>query len=41
MVSRDVEPLSIVAGVPARVVGHRSPNALGYALDTAPVPLFE
>ncbi len=41
VVSRDVEPLSIVVGVPARAVGHRSPNSLGYTFDTAPVPLFE
>jgi len=41
VVSHDVEPLSIVAGVPARVVGHRSPEALDYTLDSKPLPLFE
>jgi maltose O-acetyltransferase len=41
VVSRDVEPLSIVAGVPARVVGRRDPKALGYTFDASPAPLFE
>lgn len=41
VVSRDVEPLSVVAGVPARVVGHRKPEALNYTLDEESIPLFE
>jgi maltose O-acetyltransferase len=41
VVTRDVEPLSIVAGIPARVVGHRGPEALAYSLDSERLPLFE
>lgn len=40
VVTRDVRPLTIVAGVPARPVGMRSPDATGYVLD-GPFPLFE
>jgi acetyltransferase-like isoleucine patch superfamily enzyme len=40
VVSRDVEPLAIVAGVPARKVGTRPAAATDYVLDTA-FPLFE
>jgi acetyltransferase-like isoleucine patch superfamily enzyme len=40
VVTRDVAPLSIVAGVPARPVGVRDDKATRYALD-APFPLFE
>jgi acetyltransferase-like isoleucine patch superfamily enzyme len=39
-VTRDVPPLAIVAGVPAREVGTRSADAPVYVLD-APFPLFE
>jgi acetyltransferase-like isoleucine patch superfamily enzyme len=41
VVTRDVEPLSIVAGVPARVVGHRDARALDYRLEDDRLPLFE
>lgn len=40
VVTRNVEPLSIVAGVPARPVGTRDSRALQYALEHA-LPLFE
>jgi len=40
VVTRDVEPLTIVAGVPARPVAHRREDALDYTLDE-PLPLFE
>lgn len=40
IVTRDVEPLAMVAGVPARPVGIRDESALAYRLDT-PFPLFE
>jgi acetyltransferase-like isoleucine patch superfamily enzyme len=40
VVTRDVEPLSIVAGVPARPVGERDECATHYVLDV-PFPLFE
>ena len=40
VVTRDVEPLAIVAGVPARQVGSRPADALRYVLDEPP-PLFE
>ncbi len=40
VVTRDVEPCAIVAGVPARKVGERSPEATGYRLDSD-LPLFE
>ena len=32
VVTKDIPPLSIVAGVPARVIGHREENALKYTL---------
>jgi maltose O-acetyltransferase len=41
IVTRDVEPLAVVAGVPARVVGHRDPAALDYAFVDEPLALFE
>ena len=41
IVTRDVEPLAAVAGVPARVVGHRDPAALDYAFADEPLALFE
>jgi acetyltransferase-like isoleucine patch superfamily enzyme len=41
VVSRDVEPLAIVAGVPARVVGRRGAEALRYRVDKEPPSLFE
>ncbi|HXZ98798.1 MAG TPA: acyltransferase [Candidatus Binatia bacterium] len=41
VVSRDVEPLTVVAGIPARPVGRRDPGVLDYALDAEPLPLFE
>jgi acetyltransferase-like isoleucine patch superfamily enzyme len=39
-VSRDVPPLTVVAGVPAVPVADRDPAAAEYVLDT-PFPLFE
>ncbi len=41
VVTRDVEPLTVVAGVPARPVGERSEAALGYAVGGGVAPLFE
>jgi len=35
-----IPPMTVVAGVPARPVGTRPPEALGYVLD-GPFPLFE
>jgi maltose O-acetyltransferase len=40
IVTKDVEPLTIVAGVPARPVGMRDPRATVYELN-GPLPLFE
>jgi maltose O-acetyltransferase len=40
VVTRDVRPLAIVAGVPAREVGERPEHGLGYRLD-GDFPLFE
>lgn len=40
MVSKDVPPLTIVAGAPARPIGMRDPAAIAYELDE-PLPLFE
>lgn len=40
VVTRDVPPLTVVAGVPARAVAERDAAATQYALDT-PFPLFE
>jgi maltose O-acetyltransferase len=40
VVTRDVPPLAIVAGVPARVVGTRPEDATHYVLDSS-FPLFE
>ncbi len=40
VVTRDVPPLAIVAGVPARTIGERPAEAASYRLDT-PFPLFE
>ena len=40
VVTRDVAPLAIVAGVPAHVVGTRPAEATEYVLDSA-FPLFE
>jgi acetyltransferase-like isoleucine patch superfamily enzyme len=40
VVTRDVPPLAIVAGVPARTIGERPAGAAAYRLDT-PFPLFE
>ena len=40
VVTRDVAPLAIVAGVPARPVAKRAADALGYVLES-PFPLFE
>lgn len=40
VVTRDVPPYAIVAGVPARVVGERSPRELSYELSATPAPWF-
>jgi maltose O-acetyltransferase len=40
VVTRDVRPLAIVAGIPAREVGTRPSTATDYVLDS-PFPLFE
>lgn len=40
VVTKNVAPLTIVAGVPAKPVGVRDPTAIEYELD-APLPLFE
>lgn len=40
IVTRDVPPFAIVAGMPARVVGRRPEEAATYVLDS-PFPLFE
>jgi acetyltransferase-like isoleucine patch superfamily enzyme len=40
VVTRDVAPYAIVAGVPARVVGERSPRALTYTLEDELTPWF-
>lgn len=40
VVARDVPPLAIVAGVPARIVGERPEAATHYVLDSS-FPLFE
>jgi acetyltransferase-like isoleucine patch superfamily enzyme len=40
VVTRDVPPLAVVAGIPAREVARRPESALAYTLD-GPLPLFE
>ncbi len=40
VVTKDVPPMTIVAGVPAKQVGVRDPDATAYELDE-PLPLFE
>jgi acetyltransferase-like isoleucine patch superfamily enzyme len=40
VVSHDVEPLTVVAGVPARPVGRRDSAGLDYVLKD-PLPLFQ
>jgi acetyltransferase-like isoleucine patch superfamily enzyme len=40
VVTRDVPPMTIVAGVPARTVGQRAAEAAEYVLE-GPLPLFE
>jgi acetyltransferase-like isoleucine patch superfamily enzyme len=40
LVTRDVPPYAIVAGVPARVVGWRSPRELSYELGGSAAPWF-
>ncbi len=41
VVTRDVEPLAVVGGMPARVIGHRRPEALDYTFAAEPLALFE
>lgn len=38
VVTKDVEPGWVVAGVPARRVGQRNPDAIGYELNEPPAP---
>ena len=40
VVTSDVPPYAIVAGVPARVVGERSPRELSYELGASAAPWF-
>jgi acetyltransferase-like isoleucine patch superfamily enzyme len=40
VVTKDVPPLTIVAGVPAKPIGMRDPAATAYQLD-GPLPLFQ
>ena len=40
VVTKDVPPLTIVAGVPAKPIGMRNPDATAYQIDN-PLPLFE
>jgi acetyltransferase-like isoleucine patch superfamily enzyme len=40
VVTKDVEPLTVVAGIPARVVARRPANVVGYRLNETR-PLFE
>jgi acetyltransferase-like isoleucine patch superfamily enzyme len=40
VVTKNVAPMTIVAGVPAKPVGVRDPAGTGYELD-GPLPLFE
>lgn len=40
VVTSDVEPMTIVAGVPARPIGRREADGLSYVFD-GPAPLFE
>ena len=40
VVTKDVPPLTIMAGVPAKPIGKRDPRATAYELDS-PLPLFE
>ena len=40
VVTKDVAPLMIVGGVPAKPIGMRDPDATVYQLDW-PLPLFE
>jgi maltose O-acetyltransferase len=40
VVTKDVAPMTIVAGVPAKPIGMREPGATAYELDW-PLPLFE
>jgi acetyltransferase-like isoleucine patch superfamily enzyme len=40
VVTKDVAPLTVVAGVPAKPIGMREPTATAYELDTS-LPVFE
>lgn len=41
VVTKDVEPLAVVGGVPARVIGRRDPRGLDYQLDEEMLSFFE